>query len=241
MRFRDTVVAITGAGSGIGADAARRFAAEGARLVLGDIDLAAVQAVATELGSDHAAVPVDVRDEAAVAALLDAAVERFGRLDVLVNNAGVPEQPRPIERRAAEDWQRIIDINLSGVFYGVKHAARIMKPQRAGVIINVASVLGLVGIGGAPAYTAAKHGVIGLTKDAALELARHGIRVVAVAPAFTRTPMISGMEEVVLPRHPLGRLAEPGDIATMILFLASPAAAFASGSVYTVDGAYTAQ
>jgi NAD(P)-dependent dehydrogenase (short-subunit alcohol dehydrogenase family) len=137
----------------------------------------------------------------------------------------------------------VIDVNLTSVFYGIKHAARVMKAAgRGGAIINVASILGSVGFNGSPAYVAAKHGVVGLTKSAALELAPFKIRVVAVRPAFIRTPLISAeIEQAVLPLHPVGRLGEPEEVASLVSFLGSDEASFITGAGYLVDGAYTAQ
>src|SRR5690606_10009292 len=132
-----------------------------------------------------------------------------------------------IDQKPSADWQRIIGINLTGAFYGVKHAARVMKQAgRGGVIVNMASVLGLVGFAAAPAYTAAKHGLLGLTKAAALQLAPANIRVVGVSPAFIRTPLIAGKEDAVLPLHPIGRLGEPAEVASLVAYLVSDEAGF---------------
>ena len=221
---------VTGAGSGIGAAIAERLAADGARVVVSDIkELKGKSLVA------------DVSKEDQVARLVDFAVEELGGLDAMVNNAGIGENDVPIDEKPAEEWNRIISINLSGAFWGVKHAARVMKKAgKGGVIVNMASVLGLVGTAGAPAYTAAKHGLLGLTKAAALQLAAAKIRVVGVSPAYIRTPLIAGLEDRVLPLHPIGRLGEAKEVASMVAYLVSDEAAFLTGATYLVDGGYTA-
>jgi NAD(P)-dependent dehydrogenase (short-subunit alcohol dehydrogenase family) len=183
----------------------------------------------------------DVSKEEQVAALVDFAVKELGGLDAMVNNAGIGEDDVPIDQKPAEDWNRVISINLTGAFWGVKHAARVMKKAgQGGVIVNMASILGVVGSAGAPAYTAAKHGVLGLTKAAALQLAPAKIRVLGVSPAYIRTPLISGIEEQVLPLHPIGRLGEAKEVASMVAYLVSDEAAFLTGATYLVDGGYTA-
>ena len=239
------VAIVTGGASGIGAAIARRFAAEGAAVCVSDVHFDAAHAIAEELarsGARAIAVAADVTDESAVAALVDRAVAELGALDIMVSNAGIGERPVPIDERPAEEWSRVIATNLNSVFFGIKHAARAMKKAgRGGVILNMSSILGSVAFNGAPAYTAAKHGVNGLTKAAALELAPSKIRVVAVAPAFIKTPLIAGLEAAVLPLHPIGRLGEPEEVANLCAFLASDDAAFITGASYLVDGGYTAQ
>ena len=236
---------VTGGASGIGAAVVRRLAGEGAAVAVSDLDATAANALADELrhaGSRAVGVETDVGDEAAVKALVDRTVAELGGLDVMVNNAGIGEQPTPIDERSADDWHRLIRVNLDGVFYGVKHAALAMKATaRGGVIINMASILGLVGFNGAPAYTASKHAIVGLTKAAALELAPFAIRVVSVNPAFIRTPLITGLESAVLPLHPIGRLGESEEIAGLVAYLASDEAAFLTGATYLADGGYTAR
>lgn len=232
---------VTGAGSGIGAAIAERLAADGARVVVSDLNEKAAQDVARRLGREARACPADVSSEEQVSRLVDYTVRELGRLDAMVNNAGIGESQAPIDEKPASEWNRILSINLTGAFYGVKHAARVMKKAgRGGVIVNMASVLGLVGFGAAPAYTAAKHGMLGLTKAVAIELAPAKIRVVGVSPAFIRTPLVAGLEDAVLGLHPIGRLGEPHEVASMVAYLVSDEAAFLTGATYLVDGGYTA-
>lgn len=244
-RFTEKVVAITGAGSGIGAEAARRFAAEGAAVVVSDINADAAAHVAAEIaqsGGRARAMRSDVSVEAEVAALVDGAVAEFGRLDVMVNNAGIGGLETSVDAIDSAAWRTLMGINLDGVFYGVKHAARVMKAMSVpGSIVNVSSILGLVAFEHAVAYTAAKHGVVGLTKAAALELAPLGIRVNAVNPGFIKTPLIAGLEEAVVPLHPAARLGTPEEVAAVICFLAADEASFVTGASYLVDGGYVAK
>jgi NAD(P)-dependent dehydrogenase (short-subunit alcohol dehydrogenase family) len=244
-RFNGKVVVVTGAGSGIGAETALRFAAEGAAVVVSDIDAANATKVATQVartGGRALAMRTDVSIEAEVAELVDRTVAEYGRLDVMVNNAGIGGLETAVDRIEDAQWRRLMSINLDGVFYGVKHAARVMKGGRiAGSIVNVSSILGVVAFAHAVAYTAAKHGVVGLTKAAALELAPLGIRVNAVNPAFIKTPMIEGMEEAVVPLHPAARIGTPEEVAAVICFLAADEASFVTGASYLVDGGYVAK
>lgn len=244
-RFAGKVVIVTGGGSGIGADGARRFGAEGAAVTVADLNEEKARRVAGEItdgGGQALSLKVDVAQEDQVAEMIRTTADHFGGLDILVNNAGIGEDPTPIDERPTADWDRVIAVNLSSCFYGTKHAAALMKAAgKPGVIINVASILGLVGFKGAPAYTAAKHGLVGLTKATALELAEFGIRVVSVNPAFIRTPLIEGLEDAVLPLHPIGRLGEGDEVASLIAYLASDEAGFLTGATYLVDGGYTAQ
>ncbi len=230
MNLKGKRAVVTGAGSGIGAAIAERLAADGAQVVVSDLK---------ELKGRSMAA--DVSSEEQVARLVDFAVKELGGLDAMVNNAGIGEADAPLDEKTAEDWNRVIAINLTGAFWGVKHAARVMKKAaKGGVIVNMSSVLGVVGAAGAPAYTAAKHGLLGLTKAAALNLAAAKIRVVGVSPAYIRTPLISGLEEQVLPLHPIGRLGEAKEVASMVAYLVSDEAAFLTGATYLVDGGYTA-
>jgi len=242
-KFEGRVVIVTGAASGIGAAIARRLSADGASVCVSDRKQEACDHFAAELGTRAIGVAADVSKEEDIRRLVGTTVSRLGRLDVLVSNAGIGEKAVPIEEKPAADWQRVIDTNLSSVFYGIKHAARAMKDSgRGGVIVNIASILGSVGFSGAPAYVAAKHGVVGLTKAAALELAAFGIRVVAVQPAFIHTPLVTPeMEAAVLSLHPAGRIGEPEEVASLVAYLASEEAGFLTGAGYLVDGGYTAR
>jgi len=243
-RFSDKVVTVTGAAGGIGSAIAMRFAKEGASVVVVDRDRDGAHAEAEALrglGLRALAMGADVTDEDAVAAVMDQVVATFRRLDILVNNAGIGETDTPIEQRDSGEWNKVLGTNLNSVFYGIKHAGRVMKAaDNWGTVVNNASVLGLVGFLRAPAYTAAKHAVVGLTKAAALELAPR-IRVVAVAPAFVRTKLIAGLEEAVLPLHPMRRLGEADEVAPLIAYLASDEAGYLTGVVYPMDGGYTAR
>lgn len=244
-RFAGKVVVVTGAGSGIGAAAVLRFASEGAAVVVSDINAAGATKVAAEVakvGGRALAMRTDVAVEADVQELVDRAVSEFGRLDVMVNNAGIGGLETSVDTIEAAQWRTLMSINLDGVFYGVKHAARVMKAGGIrGSIVNVSSILGLVGFEHAVAYTAAKHGVVGLTKAAAIELAPLGIRVNTVNPGFIKTPMISGLEEAVVPMHPAARLGTSEEVAATICFLGADEASFVTGASYLVDGGYVAK
>ena len=168
-------------------------------------------------------------------------VERYGRLDCACNNAGIGGESAEVADMSAEGWTRVIDINLSGVFYCCKYEIPAMLAAGGGAIVNMASILGSVGFRKAAAYVAAKHGVVGLTKNIALEYGSRGIRATAVGPAFIRTPLIAGMEDAVLKLHPVGRLGLPEEVADLVLFLCSPRAGFINGSYHAIDGGYLAQ
>jgi 3-oxoacyl-[acyl-carrier protein] reductase len=249
MKLQDRVAIVTGGGSGIGRAAALFFAREGCRVAVVDLreDAAKATAEAIEQAGGHAlALRADVslsRDnEAAVAA----AVARWGRLDVFYANAGVPQAPTPVEDVDEATFDRILAVNVKGVFLGAKHAAPVMKRQRAGVILATASTSAIRPRPGVQSYSASKGAVVALTKSLALELAPFGVRVVAIAPVATETPMLprfSGKERVdedllrkYLPTIPLGRLNAPEDVARTALFLASDDAAMITGACIEVDG-----
>ncbi|MEM9035664.1 MAG: glucose 1-dehydrogenase [Actinomycetota bacterium] len=248
-RLEDRVALVTGGASGIGEATVRRFVEEGARCLVVDLDDARGTALAEELGDAVAYRRVDVGVEAEVAAAVDDAVGRFGRLDVMFNNAGILGAVGPVVEIEGEAWQRSIDVLLSSVFYGIKHAARVMIPNASGAIINTTSTAGIRPGLGPHVYTAAKHGVVGLTASTATELGRHGIRVNAIAPGGTVTGMTSKLatgdaddtataSERIGRNGPLGRGADPSEIAAAVLFLASDDASFVLGHTLVADQAY---
>lgn len=238
-RLHDKVVVITGAASGLGEATARRFAREGARLVLGDIREEQGIALAAELGG--AFLACDVTCEADVAALVDQAIRLHGRLDCIVNNAGQLGAVGRVEEIEGTAWRDTLAVLLDSVFYGMKHAARVMRPRGTGIILSTSSAAGLAPLG-PHAYTAAKHAVIGLTLSVASELAADGIRVNAVAPGNVPSRMTAlaygdaeAMRRAAQARNPLGRVVEPDEVAAAFAYLASDDAANVTGQVLAVD------
>jgi len=243
-RYEGTVALVTGAGSGIGRAIATRIAAEGGRVVAGDVVPDGLGALAEELGDDVATLAGDVTVEADVAALVTLAVDRFGGLDAAFHVAGA-SRPGLIVDLAEDDWDFTVDLCLKGVFLGIKHAARRMIEQgRGGAIVNVASLNSRVPMFFGAAYSAAKAGVVSLGQTAALELGEHGIRVSTVSPGLTATPLVApmtgvpGVTDAFVQRIPLGRPATPEDIAAAATFLASADGAYISGVNLFVDGGW---
>lgn len=241
---------ITGAASGIGRASALLFAEEGAKLIAADWDEARGSKVVAEIRDregEASFVKADVSSPQDVRRMINAAVSIYGRLDILFNNAGVEGEQAPTADCSLENWERVINVNLRGVFLGMKYAIPEMLKAGGGVIINTASQLGLVGFAGMPAYCASKGGVIQLTRTAALEYARQNIRVNAICPGLIWTPMleryVAGKEDVrkaLTALEPIGRLGLPEEVARLALFLASDDSSFCTGAPFIVDGGFVA-
>lgn len=248
IRFDGKTALVTGAGSGIGAAIARDLASAGAKVVVADLHWEAAEAVAAEItaaGGVAFATSGDVSDPAVVEAHVALAVEKGGALHLLVNNAGIGGPSAPTGEYPLDGWKKVIDVNLNAVFYGLRFAIPEMLKAGGGAIVNMASILGSVGFAGAPAYVAAKHAVVGLTKSAAAEYATQNIRVNAVGPAFIETPLLAGFDadakNWLVSLHPAGRLGRPEEVSALTLFLLSEQASFITGSYHLVDGGYTAK
>jgi NAD(P)-dependent dehydrogenase (short-subunit alcohol dehydrogenase family) len=250
----DRVVLITGAASGIGRATALEAHAEGARLLLCDVRDADGEALAAELGNDGANATYascDVTDEASVEEVVRRAVEELGGLDAAFNCAGILGPLGNVADTEFADWRRILEVDLNGVFLCTKHELRAMAERGSGSILNMASAAGLIGWPAAGGYVAAKHGVVGLTKSAALEYAEQGVRVNAICPSYVRTPMVEkdlfedalGNDpdhiEAARANHPIGRFAQPEEIAAACVWLLSDKASFVTGTAMSVDGGYT--
>jgi NAD(P)-dependent dehydrogenase (short-subunit alcohol dehydrogenase family) len=249
--FDGKVALVTGAASGIGRATALCFARAGANVAVSDIDLAGCEETAQmvqALGRATVSVRVDVSIPESVQALVGEVVARMGRLDCAFNGAGVEGILAPLADLEEDAWDRVIDTNLKGVWLCMKYQIRQMLTQGGGAIVNASSVAGLVGAAALPAYVASKHGVVGLTKSAALAYAQQGVRVNAVCPAFIDTPMVgrifAGQPErqaAMIGRHPIGRLGRAEEVAQAAVWLCSGEASFVTGSAMTVDGGYVAQ
>ncbi|MFG1604318.1 3-oxoacyl-ACP reductase [Actinoplanes sp. NPDC049265] len=245
-RLQDRVAVITGAGSGIGLATARRFAAEGARVVCADISVSAGEKAAGEVGGEF--VQVDVADEESVRALMDGTAERHGRLDIVFNNAGIsPPDDDSILDTGLDAWERVLKVNTTSVFFGCKYAIPHMRTQGKGSIINTASFVALLGAATSQiAYTASKGGVLAMTRELGVQFAREGIRVNALCPGPVATPLLMDLfakdpERAArrLVHVPMGRFAEPTEIAAAVAFLASDDASFMTANQFVVDGGIT--
>ncbi len=249
MEFEGKVALVTGAATGNGEAIAERLYAGGASVVLVNRHQDTVDSVCRRIDSKRTrtlAVEADVRNPVAMEMAVKQTIQRFGKLDMAVNNAGVTGPAGvPVQDVDAEVWREVIDTDLTGVFFSMKYEIPAMLAGGSGAIVNMSSANGLVGLAGMAAYTAAKHGIIGLTRSAALELAESNIRVCAVAPGYVATPRImeSGKEvtDWMASVHPMKRLATREEVADLVAYLLSDRAAFITGSVHSIDGGYTAQ
>ncbi len=248
-RFEGKVALVTGAGSGIGRATALAFAGENAKVVIADIAVDGGEETVRlirEAGGEAIFVKTDVSQENEVKSLIDTTIDTYGRLDCAHNNAGINGDLDSVATCTEENWDRVMGINLKGVWLCLKYEIRRMKKLGGGAIVNTSSTSGLVGSIGAPAYTASKHGVAGLTRTASLECAKIGIRVNAVCPGTCRTPFMqnlidSGFEDYITGLVPVGRLGEPEETANTVLWLCSAEASFITGAMISIDGGLTAQ
>lgn len=242
------VAIVTGAAKGIGESTAKLFAKEGARVTVSDVDVENGEKVVKAI-NDNGGEAIFVKSDASKAEdheeLVKKTVDAFGKLDIAVNNAGIGGPLAKTAEYPLEGWENVINLNLNGVFYGTKFQIAEMLKNGGGSIVNIASILGQVGTANSPAYVAAKHGVVGLTKTAAIEYAKEGIRVNSVGPGYIKTPLLNVLDDDTLDMlkgmHPIGRLGKPEEVAEIILWLASDKASFVTGNYYAVDGGYLSQ
>lgn len=239
---------VTGGGSGIGRSVAVLYAAEGANVVVSDINEKEGQETVeliTKQGGEAFFIKADVSKAADNEALVAKTLEKYGALHIACNNAGIGGPSAPIGDYPIEGWDKVIAINLSGVFYGMRYQIPAMLKSGGGSIVNMASILGNVGFPAAPAYVAAKHGVVGLTKNVALEYGTSNIRANSVGPAFIHTPLLQDFDEDTIKflesKHSVGRLGKPEEVAELVLWLSSDKASFVTGAYYPIDGGYLAQ
>lgn len=246
--LENKVAIVTGGGSGIGESISLLFASEGAKVIVSDIDEKSGNKVVSDIKSKKGEaffVKADSSKPEDNKKLVDETVKKYGGLHIAVNNAGIGGPSAPVGDYPLDGWDKVIAINLSGVFYGMRYQIPAMLESKGGSIINIASILGSVSYANSSAYVAAKHGVVGLTKNAAVEYAAKNLRVNSIGPGFILTPLVKkALDQEALnfleQKHPMGRLGKPQEVAELTLWLASSKASFVTGSYYTVDGGYTA-
>jgi NAD(P)-dependent dehydrogenase (short-subunit alcohol dehydrogenase family) len=247
--FSGKVALVTGAASGIGEACAHTLVGSGAKVIVADFDTASGEAVTEKIateGGKASFFKVDVSMPEQTEAMVKFAIDTYGRLDVAVNNAGIGGAQAPTGEHSIDDWKKVVDVNLNGVFYGLRYEIPAILESGGGSIVNMASILGSVGFSNSPAYVAAKHGVVGLTKAAAVEYAALGVRINSVGPGFIHTPLLDdNLDEetqgAIATMHPIQRMGSSQEVANLVAFFCSDEAAFCTGGYYLVDGGYTAQ
>lgn len=246
--FEDKVVLVTGGASGIGEACALTFARGGAKVAVSDLNTELGEKVVAEIkqaGGDAIFLKVDVSDSQAVEKMVTDTVTAFGKLNIAVNNAGIGGEQNSTGNYSIDGWNKVINVNLNSVFYCMRYEIPEMLKAGSGAIVNMSSILGSVGFASAPAYVAAKHGLLGLTKSAALEYGKQGIRINSVGPAFIKTPLLNILDEstqaYLSGLHAVGRMGTSQEVADLVAFLCSDQASFMTGGYYLVDGGYTAQ
>ena len=242
------VALVTGAASGIGRATAVLYAAHGAKVLVSDMNETGGKETVSEIkqaGGTAMFMKADVSDPRQCEELVKEALANYGSLDIACNNAGISGESQPVADMSIDGWNKVISVNLSAVFYCCKYELLQMEKQGKGVIVNMASILGAVGFANAAAYVAAKHGVLGLTQNAALEYSAKGIRINAVGPGFINTPLLNAIDDAtktaLAGMHPIGRLGTSEEVAELVIFLSSDKASFITGSYYNIDGGYLAR
>ena len=239
---------VTGGGSGIGAATSILYAQHGANVVVSDLNEKGGNEIVSKIkneGGKAFFIKADVSKPAECENLVQQALKNFSRLDIAFNNAGIGGEQNTVADMSVEGWLKVIDVNLNSVFYCTKYEIAAMIKNGKGAIVNMSSILGQVGFANSAAYVAAKHGVVGLTQNAAVEFSSKGIRINAVGPAFINTPLLSAlddqMKKMLVTMHPIGRLGKAEEVAELVIWLSSDKASFVTGSYYAIDGAYLAQ